>query len=193
MRTERDAWAGNGLFSIALIVLLIYLLMLNIVEVQLSFVFIFSLLIITIASGLTIVKPNEAKIILLFGKYLGTIRQEGLKYTVPFTKKKRMSLKVNTFDSEFAIELPNRTVVIHLILFYKVVDTAKVLFEVEDVEQFVQLQSETILKLILINNQQESKIHDSIMSDELREQFSRLLQEKLTRLGIDITEVYIVS
>src|SRR5699024_10872229 len=147
----------------------------------------------TIASGLTIVKPNEAKIILLFGKYLGTIRQEGLKYTVPFTKKKRMSLKVNTFDSEFAIELPNRTVVIHLILFYKVVDTAKVLFEVEDVEQFVQLQSETILKLILINNQQEAKIHDSIMSDELREQFLRLLQEKLTRLGIDITEVYIVS
>ncbi|HZW67636.1 MAG TPA: SPFH domain-containing protein [Pseudogracilibacillus sp.] len=193
MRTERDAWAGNGLFSIILIILLIYLVLLNIVEVQLSFVFLFSLLIITIASSLTIVKPNEAKIILLFGKYLGTIRQEGLKYTIPFTKKKRMSLKVNTFESKFSIELPTKTILIHLILFYKVVDTAKVLFEVEDVEQFVQLQSETILKLILLNYEQTFKKDASVVSDELKEQFLALLQEKLTRLGIEITEVYIVS
>lgn len=193
MRTERDAWAGNGLFSVALIVLLVYLVMLNIVEIQLTFAFIFSLLIIIIASGLTIVKPNEAKIILLFGKYLGTIRQEGLIYTVPFTKKKRMSLKVNTFDSKFSIELPNRTVLIHLILFYKVVDTAKVLFEVEHVEQFVQLQSETILKLILMNYQLDPNTHDSIVWDEVREQFLISLEDKLKRLGIEITELYIVN
>jgi|SRR5699024_6991556 len=190
MRTERDAWSANGLLTIALLALLIYLIIINIYEAEFVFAFLFISLIIILLAGLTIVKPNEAKVIMLFGKYLGTVRNEGLIYTVPFTKRKRISLKIKTFESEFSISLSDRFVTIHLILFYKVVDTAKVLFEVEQAEQFIQLQSETILKSILMNEEHENP-QAELISDHIKEQFTILLEQKLNRLGIEIADLYI--
>src|SRR5699024_9022692 len=114
-------------------------------------------------------------------------------YTVPFTKRKRMSLKINTFETKMLIQLPNKTVDVHLILFYKVVDTAKVLFEVEQVERYIQLQGENILKSLLINYYPSDVGQQHIVTNEIREQFLKILQDKLNKLGIEITELYIVQ
>src|SRR5699024_3609137 len=113
----RDAWSANGLLTIALIFLLLYLMMLNIYEAEFVFAISFLVLIVILFAGLTIIKPNEAKVILLFGKYLGTVRREGLIYTIPFTKRKRMTLKVQTFTSDCTIQLTNRTLTVQLIVF----------------------------------------------------------------------------
>src|SRR5699024_7580071 len=96
MRTERDEWSANGLFTILLIILLIYLVLISMMEAEFFIACLFILIIAILLAGLTIVRPNEAQVVLLFGKYLGTIRREGLIYTVPFTIKKRMSLKIDT-------------------------------------------------------------------------------------------------
>lgn len=193
MRTERDAWSANGLLTMLLIILLIYLVTISIFEAEFFIATIFMLIITILLAGLTIVKPNEARVVLLFGKYLGTIRREGLIYTVPFTKRKRMSLKINTYKSDFSIQLRNETVAVQLIIFYKIVDTAKVLFEVEQFEQFIELQSETTLKSLLIEQMQDRINDDFVISDELKQQFISLLEQKLTRLGIEITELYTVN
>lgn len=193
MRTERAAWSANGLLTMLLIMLLLYLVTISIIEAEFLIATIFLLLITVLLAGLTIVKPNEARVVLLFGKYLGTVRGEGLVYTVPFTKRKRMSLKINTFKSDFSIQLHNRTVSIQLIIFYKIVDTAKVLFEVDRFEQFILLQSETSLKLLLIEQIDELNNKESIAFDELKQQLTNQLQGKLARLGVDIIELHIVN
>lgn len=193
MKTERDAWSANGLLTTLLIILLLYLMTLSMLETEFIFASLFIVIIIILLAGLTIVKPNEARVVLLFGKYLGTVRREGLIYTVPFTKRKRMSLKINTFQSDFSIQLHNETVAVQLIIFYKIVDTAKVLFEVEQFEQFVQLQCETTLKTLLIEQTQEQVIERIVTSDELKQLFMTELEQKLTKFGIDITELHIVN
>src|SRR5699024_11326751 len=114
MRTERVAWSTNGLITVGVIILLFYLIILNIFETELWFVGLFTVLVLILLAGLTIVKPNEAKVILLFGKYLGTIRQEGLIYTVPFTKRKRMSLKIKTYSTNYNIYFLNLSFSIQL-------------------------------------------------------------------------------
>lgn len=192
MRTEKDAWSANGLLSIALIILLLFLVILNIFEAEYIFVFIFTLLIIVLLAGLTIVKPNEAKIILLFGKYLGTIRQEGLIYTVPFTNRKRMSLKIRTLRNEFSLHLADLEKDVQIIIFYKVVDTAKVLFEVEQFEHYIKLQSEITLKSLLTNESLEETKAEGI-SDEIVTEFTKILTKKVERLGIEIIDLSIVN
>lgn len=193
MRTERDAWSANGLLTALLIILLLYLVTISMIEAEYFIATILLLLIVILFAGLTIVRPNEARVVLLFGKYLGTVRQEGLIYTVPFTKRKRMSLKINTYKSNFSIHLQNQTVSVQLIIFYKIVDTAKVLFEVEQFKQFIQLQSETTLKSLLIEEMQEQNKESPIISDELKQLFINELDQKLTRLGIEIIELHTVN
>ncbi|SRR5690606_1356826 len=190
MRTERDAWSANGLLSVCLIVLLLFLVVLNLYEAEYIFVAIFMLLIVILLAGLTVVKPNEAKIILLFGKYLGTIRQEGLIYTVPFTNRKRMSLKIKTLRNDFTIQLIDEEVEVQVVIFYKIVDTAKVLFEVEQFEHYIRLQSEIILKKLLTN---EKEKNGELITDELIEQFAQILTQKVERLGIEIVDLSIVN
>src|SRR5699024_252747 len=124
---------------------------------------------------------------------LGTIRREGLIYTVPFSKRKRMSLKIDTYKSNFSIQLRNQTIAVQLIIFYKIVDTAKVLFEVKQFERFIELQSETTLKSLLIEQIAERGNHDFAISDELKQLFISQLEQKLTKLGIEIIELHIVN
>lgn len=192
MRTEKDAWSANGLLSIALIIFLLFLVALNIYEAEFIFVTVFTLLIVVLLSGLTVVKPNEAKIILLFGKYLGTIRQEGLIYTVPFTNRKRMSLKIKTLRNDFFHQFHDIEINVQTIIFYKVVDTAKVLFEVEQFEHYIKLQSEIILKSLLQNESIE-KLKAGVISEQVVEQFASILTKKVERLGIDIIDLSIVK
>lgn len=193
MRTERDAWSANGLFTILLIILLIYLVLISMMEAEFFIACLFILIIAILLAGLTIVRPNEAQVVLLFGKYLGTIRREGLIYTVPFTIKKRMSLKIDTHKSDFSIQLRNQAIAVQLIIFYKIVDTAKVLYEVEQFEKFIELQSETTLKSLLIEQMQERDNHEFVISDELKQLFINQLEQKLTKLGIEIVELHIVN
>lgn len=186
MRTERVAWSANGVLTLALILLVGALTLINFYETEYLFVILFLVLLVILLAGLTVVKPNEAKVILLFGKYLGTVRQEGLIYTVPFTHRKRISLKIKAFEQHIPIEGASNKTTMQFILFYKVVDTAKFLFEVEAFERFVELQSKTVLKTLLLE-------HPEIEGEEIRERFTQVMEEKMARIGIEIVDLYIMS
>lgn len=110
-----------------------------------------TLLIIVVAVGassLTIIAPNEAKVLTFFGQYIGTIRTAGLFMTVPLTDKRSVSLRVRNFNSSLlkVNDLRGNPVEIAAVIVFRVVETSKALFEVDDYEQFVEIQSESAIR-----------------------------------------------
>ena len=145
-------------------------------------------------SSLTIVSPNQAKAILFFGKYLGTIKSNGLFITVPFTQKINVSMKVRNFNSSLlkVNDFDGNPIEISAVVVFKVVDTAKALFDVDYYQEFVEIQSETAIRHIATQYPYDSFQDDdvtlrgntSLVSDELAKE----LQERLAVAGVEVIE-----
>jgi regulator of protease activity HflC (stomatin/prohibitin superfamily) len=103
---------------------------------------------VAIVVGLYTLQPNEAAIVTLFGRYAGTDRAEGLRWTNPFTVKRRISLRARNLNSP-ALKVNDKRgnpVEIGAVIIWCVADTAKARFEVDDVDLYVKLQSEAALR-----------------------------------------------
>jgi regulator of protease activity HflC (stomatin/prohibitin superfamily) len=103
---------------------------------------------VAIFAGLYTLQPNEAAIVTLFGQYAGTDRAEGLRWTNPFTVKRRISLRARNLNSP-ALKVNDKRgnpVEIGAVIIWCVADTAKARFEVDDVDLYVKLQSEAALR-----------------------------------------------
>ena len=102
------------------------------------------------ATSLTVVQPGETKVLQFLGRYVGTIRSSGLQFTVPFTQKRRVSVKVNNFETnELKVnDADGNPVTIAAIIVWQVADTAKAAFAVENSEHFVRVQAEAALRHI---------------------------------------------
>ncbi|QCZ48735.1 Membrane protease subunit stomatin-prohibitin family [Levilactobacillus brevis] len=100
------------------------------------------------ASSLTIIGPNQSKVLTFFGRYIGTIKESGLYLTVPLTTKTTVSLRVRNFNSAIlkVNDLQGNPVEIAAVIVFKAVDTSKALFAVEDYEKFVEIQSESAIR-----------------------------------------------
>ena len=99
-------------------------------------------------SSLTIVNPGDTKVVQFFGRYVGSVRATGLLMTVPFTTKKKVSVKVRNFETnELKVnDASGNPVNIAAIIVWQVADTAKSVFAVESYDQFVEVQSEAALR-----------------------------------------------
>ena len=106
------------------------------------------LLAMVMFSSLTIISPGDTKVIQFFGRYIGTIRRAGLLMTVPFTSKKKVSVKVRNFETnELKVnDADGNPVNIAAIVVWQVADTAKSVFAVEEYDKFVAVQSESALR-----------------------------------------------
>ena len=98
--------------------------------------------------GLFIVSPNEGKILTFFGKYTGTVREAGFWFANPFANKERISLKVSNFQSpQLKVnDAHGNPIEIACVIVWRVVDTAKAAFDVQDYGVFVHIQCETALR-----------------------------------------------
>ena len=103
-----------------------------------------------LATGFSIIQPNQAKVFTLFGNYLGVIKHEGFWFTVPLTIRKDVSLRVINFNSDKlkVNDLEGNPIEIAAVVVYRVFDSAKAVFDVEDYKEFVHTQSETGLRHI---------------------------------------------
>jgi regulator of protease activity HflC (stomatin/prohibitin superfamily) len=95
-----------------------------------------------------IVQPNESKVLMLFGKYTGTVRDSGFWWVNPFTVKKHVSLRIRNFNSEKlkVNDLHGNPIEIAAVIVWRVVDSARAIFDVQNYEQFVAIQSETAIR-----------------------------------------------
>jgi regulator of protease activity HflC (stomatin/prohibitin superfamily) len=150
-----------------------------------------------IATSLTIVQPNEAKVLTFFGTYIGVIRDQGLWATIPFTFKRSVSLRVMNFTSEKlkVNDLEGNPIEIAAVVVYKVNDSAKALFDVENYEKFIQIQSETGIRHIasryaydLYENVGENTLTLRQNSDEIAEVLVNDLQKRLDVAGVSVIE-----
>jgi regulator of protease activity HflC (stomatin/prohibitin superfamily) len=157
-------------------------------------VLLFILFVITVSS-LVIVQPNEAKIITFFGSYKGTVRDSGLWMVVPFTNKSRVSLKVRNFNSQTlkVNDEEGNPIEIGAVVVYKVKDTAKASFDVDNYEKFVAIQSETAIRQIATHfpydsydSDQKSSLRGN--SDEVASQLLNELQSRLHVAGVQVIE-----
>ncbi|WP_106768242.1 SPFH domain-containing protein [Paenibacillus faecalis] len=152
-----------------------------------------------ILSGITIVQPNEAKVLTLFGTYVGVIREQGLWAAVPLTIKSRVSLRVINFNSDKlkVNDLEGNPIEIAAVVVYKVSDSAKATFDVEDYEEFVQIQSETGIRHIASQYAYDHFENETDMSlrknsDEIADFLAQDLQNRLAVAGVDVIEARIM-
>ena len=147
------------------------------------------------ASALTIVQPNEAKVLTFFGNYIGTIRDAGLFMTVPLTDKESISLRVRNFNSQIlkVNDSKGNPVEIAAVVVFKVVDTAQALFNVDDYEEFVEIQSESAVRHVASEYpydtfDEQDKLTLRGNPTEVSDRLTQELQERLNVAGVQILE-----
>jgi len=145
-------------------------------------------------SSLTIVQPNQAKAILFFGQYLGTIKDNGLFVTTPLTQKINVSLKVRNFNSSLlkVNDSDGNPIEISAVVVFKVVDTAKALFDVDYYQDFIEIQSETAIRHIATQYPYDTFNDDDLTlrgnTSEVSEELAKELQERLAVAGVEVLE-----
>ena len=159
---ERRAWTLSGALGLLGIVVAVGLAALGVGLVRadaprpLALVLIGSgiLLAVLIASGLCMLSPGEAKVLEFLGSYVGTIRKPGLWLTVPFTVRKKISVKVHNFEThELKVnDADGNPINIAAIVVWQVADTAQAKYAVEDHIDFVRVQSEAALRHIAMSH-----------------------------------------
>ncbi|MEL6897723.1 MAG: SPFH domain-containing protein, partial [Planctomycetota bacterium] len=182
---------------------------------------IFGFLAATLACfGLIAVQPNEARALLLFGDYKGTIRESGFYWVNPFYTKTKISLRVRNFETGSTeiheqknehgkiVQKGGRTagrpskvndhdgnpIEITAVVVWKVIDTAEALFEVDDYQNYVAVQSESALRVLATRHPYDSE--DTAVSlrgstEEISEQLRTDIQQRLDKAGVDVIEARI--
>jgi regulator of protease activity HflC (stomatin/prohibitin superfamily) len=143
--------------------------------------------------GLFIVNPNEAKVIQLFGKYVGTVRDAGFKYANPFFNKTKVSVRVRNFETgKLKVNDQNSNPIeIATVVVWRVVDTAEALFEVDDYVEFVRIQSEAAVRSMATNFPYDSHglgLSLSANATEISAMLKSEIQERLAKAGVEVLE-----
>lgn len=198
---EKQANKINGFLMLfilfALIALEIYLFSGIVItrNTQILWIFIpLILIIIVVLSGFIVVQPNESRVLIFFGKYIGTVRNSGFWWVNPFTVKRKISLRIRNFNSEKikVNDLHGNPIEIGAVVVWKVIDSAKAVFDVENYEEFVDIQSETAIRSLASEYPYDTE--DETMSSlrgspqEIADNLKGQLEKRLEVAGVDILE-----
>jgi len=149
--------------------------------------------------GFTVVNPNGSCVMVLFGAYKGTIRENGFFWVNPFYMKRHISLRARNFDSE-PIKVNDKLgnpIKIGFVLVWKVAETYKAVFEVDDYQHFVLVQSDAALrKLAGLYPYDNLEDHEAVMTlrsggEEVNDELEKEIRERLTIAGIQVIEARI--
>ncbi|WP_373896220.1 SPFH domain-containing protein [Virgibacillus natechei] len=192
---EKNAWMMNGFLGILLIAVLLAGTVFSFIEQQFIVGGICLILAITLGSGITLVQPNQSVVVIFLGKYMGTVRREGIVVTIPFSVRRTISLRVRNFNSSRlkVNDVNGNPIEIAAVVVYKVVDAAKAVFDVDKYEQFVGIQSETAIRAVAtkypydtFENVEELTLRGN--AQEISNELTAELQDRLKVAGVEIIE-----
>lgn len=151
------------------------------------------LLFVVLVSGFVVLNPNEARVIQFFGRYVGSIRKAGFHWTVPFATKRRITLRVRNFESARlkVSDADGNPVEIAAVVVYRVFDSAKALFAVDDYIQFVVVQAETAVRHLATSHPYESheagrpSLRDGAL---VGQELTAELRDRVELAGIEVLE-----
>jgi regulator of protease activity HflC (stomatin/prohibitin superfamily) len=170
--------------------------------------------------GFMAISPNDARVLQLFGAYRGSVRESGFFWTNPFYSKRKLSLRVRNFETGSVqtpevkgehgrvVQARGRThgkpskvndrdgnpIEISAVVVWRVVDTAEALFEVQDYEDYVAVQSEAALRVLASRHPYDSEDHQISLrgnTGDVGEQLKRDIQERLGKAGVEVIEARI--
>ena len=147
--------------------------------------------------GLTPVNPNEARALVLFGHYRGTVHTQGLQWVNPFTERRKISVRVRNFETPKlkVNDHDGNPIEIAAVVVWKVTDTAEALFEVDDYENFVHVQAESALRNLATSHPYDAhndgqialRANQAQVADQLRQE----IQDRLEKAGLQVIEARI--
>lgn len=205
MYKERPYSAHNGLVILLTLIAIsgasIYLAVRNFQApggdlIGLAFILLAGLALFLMA-GLFIVHPNEAKALVLFGTYKGTVRTDGFWWANPFLTKEAISLRVRNFETAKLKVNDNHSnpIEIAAIVVWKVIDSAEALFEVDDYSRYVEVQSESALRGVAVHYPYDShtpgELSLSQNTNEVSEALEKALVDRLKKAGVEVVEARI--
>jgi len=203
MKQEKDFTASSGYVAIFLIIIFLILTIYTLIFIPAIVLKIAAgiLLVVTLfcIGGLVIVNPNESSVLVLFGAYKGTIKENGFWWVNPFFTKKKISLRARNLDSE-PIKVNDKIgnpVMIGVVLVWKVANTYKAAFDVDDYEHFVTIQSEAAIRKLAGNypydnlEDEDAKITLRGGADEVNHMLEEEIRERLAIAGIHVIEARI--
>jgi len=149
------------------------------------------------AVGLFTVAPNDGQVLQLFGAYRGTVREAGLRWANPFYTKKRLSLRVRNFESARlkVNDTDGNPIEIAAVVVWRVVDTAEAVFEVDDFENYIKVQSEAAVRNLATrypyDSHEESQLSLRGSTTEVAKDLKGEIQDRLSKAGVEVIEARI--
>jgi regulator of protease activity HflC (stomatin/prohibitin superfamily) len=204
MIRERERQTASGLLMIFVFLVLMVVAGFGFVSavraddggVAIAWALLFALSALGLA-GLFTVAPNEGRVLQLFGAYRGTARDEGLRWANPFYTKKRISLRVRNFESAHlkVNDTDGNPIEIAAIVVWKVIDTAEAVFEVDDYEHYVRVQTESAVRNLATHYPYDAHIEGHISlrgsTDEVAKRLKSEIHDRLSKAGVEVIEARI--
>jgi SPFH domain / Band 7 family len=147
--------------------------------------------------GILVVNPNEAKVLTLFGRYIGSVKEPGIWFANPFAIKKKVSLRVRNFETTKlkVNDSHSNPIEIGAVVVWQVVDSAEALFEVDDFEHYVKVQSESALRGLAsaypYDAHQPGEVSLSGHPGEVAKNLQTHVQDRLAKAGVQVIEARI--
>jgi regulator of protease activity HflC (stomatin/prohibitin superfamily) len=201
MKEEKIIVPANGYFMLFVFFILLFGSIATIIALENPLPVIIIIAALVMAFGFVMVQPNGSRVLLLFGKYVGTIKKNGFYWVNPFYTKKKISLRASNFDSE-RLKVNDKLgnpVMISTILVWRVQDTYKAAFDVDNYENFVRVQTDAAVRKLASmypydNFADEGHAEDITLRSSVNEVSNALekeIDERLSIAGIEVLEARI--
>lgn len=199
MKEEKKFSPISGYFALLFTLILIALPLLGMIALKMYFLVVILAIGLFCIGGFLIVNPNESSVLILFGRYIGTVKENGFFWVNPFFVKKRFSLRARNIDSE-PIKVNDKIgnpIMIGIVLVWKVEDTYKAAFEVDEYVHFVNIQSESAIRRLAghypYDNFDDEMTETTLRSggDDVNHALEKELSERLAIAGIKVLEARI--
>ncbi|SNR76488.1 SPFH domain / Band 7 family protein [Maribacter sedimenticola] len=198
MKVEKTHKAQNGYVMLAVVFVLLFG-GIALLKIYVGVLMIVAALIM--CTGFVLVNPNSSRVLLLFGKYIGTIKENGLFWANPLFTKKRISLRASNFDSE-RLKVNDKLgnpIMISTILVWRVTNTYKAAFDVDDYQNFVRVQTDAAVRKLASMYPYDNFADEGLDEDitlrssvnEVSEALEQEVQERLSMAGIEVLEARI--
>lgn len=199
MKNEKTLKASNGYVMFVVLIAVVAAMITGLILTENPLFSILGLVMVLIIKGFFTVNPNGSKVMVLFGEYKGTVRDNGFFWANPFYTRQKISLRARNFDSE-RVKVNDKIgnpILINVILVWKVSNTYKAAFEVDHYEEFVRVQTDAAVRKLAgsypYDNFDDERADLTLRSgmDEVNEALENEITERLAMAGIEVMEARI--
>ena len=196
MKTEKTITPLNGYLVVVMLLVLAALILYGFISNNMVLVIALIPILILITKGLIVVSPNSSKVLLLFGDYKGSVKQNGLFWINPLYTRTSLSLRARNFESE-KIKVNDKMgnpIMISVILVWKVKDTFKATFEVDNYENFIKIQTDSAVRKLAGSfpydhfEDEKATVTLSTNFDDVNKALEHEVTQRLEIAGIEVVE-----